>query len=292
MREASDRVFRAGAMVQSALRVQNSVLVPAVTHRELRKLARRSTNLISNSVLDPYAGGGVLSYALDAPLSRFAEAIRMLKVMADLHGIPKSTRVIGVTSTYPTEGKTTIAANIALLIASSGRRVALVDGDLRNPSLSEYFRKTGLPGVVDIVSGEVALRDILAEAENSPFLVLPAGNVKNVAHSNEIIGSDAMAALVAELRATFDYVILDLPPLAPVVDVRVASQLVDGFYYVVEWAKTNSARVERSLASAPEIYDKLVAVVLNKSDLQAVANYEEELPYYDRPYYVNYSSNA
>jgi len=85
---------------------------------------------------------------------------------------------------------------------------------------------------------------------------------------------------------------LDLPPLAPVVDVRVASQLVDGFYYVVEWAKTNSARVERSLASAPEIYDKLVAVVLNKSDLQAVANYEEELPYYDRPYYVNYSSNA
>src|SRR5262249_19864725 len=97
--------------------------------------------------------------------------------------------------------------------------------------------------------------------------------------------SDAVKRLIASLRTTYDYVIVDLPPVAPVVDVRTTANLVDCYVYVIEWGRTQISLVQHKLAAAPEIYDRLLGVVLNKANINVFERYEY---YYGTRYYARY----
>jgi len=103
-----------------------------------------------------------------------------------------------------------------------------------------------------------------------------------VLHTNEILASTAFRNLVENLRKTYDYVIIDFPPLAPVVDVRATTQIVDSYVYVVEWGKTRINLVQDRLLGCPEIHERLLGVVLNKANVNVLERYES---YYGKYYY-------
>jgi succinoglycan biosynthesis transport protein ExoP len=225
----------------------------------------------------------------NSPLSRFTESIRALKLAADGGNIVKYGKIIGVTSSLPNEGKSTIAISLATLIAHGGGRAILIDCDLRNPELSRMITPDAEAGLLEIIAGRAALEDVLWREPATELTLLPAVLTSRLAHSSNVLASQGMRDLFALLRASYDYVILDLSPLAPVVDVRVMAPLVDSFLFVVEWGRTDIEIVKLALSDAPEIYDNLLGIVLNKVDMKAFgryANYREN--YYNNPRYSRY----
>jgi len=281
LREYADKVFRTTAQVEDVLGANCVAIMPALS-ADLNKPSVFGRNL-SKKRENPQPD--LLRYVVENPLSRFAEAVRSLKVAVDLNSIVRENRVLAVTSTLPNEGKSTLSTNLAQLIAHSGARVILIDSDLRNPSLSRALVPDAKMGLVDVVAQKAQLEDVLTVDPETRLSILPAGTTSKLLHTNEVLASKAMHALITLLRSRYDYVVLDMPPMAPVVDVRVTSSFVDSYVFVVEWGKTKMDVVRHNLLGAPEIQDKLLGVVLNKADTKLLARYES---YHGRYYYQKY----
>ncbi|MCK1362231.1 polysaccharide biosynthesis tyrosine autokinase [Bradyrhizobium sp. 199] len=282
-REMTDKVFRTTKQVEDALGVSCIAILPVLSS---------SPGSRSGWMMPSGRGAGsnsqqpdLLRYVVGNPLSRFSEAVRSVKVAADLNQILRENRVLATTSTLPNEGKSTLSSNLAQLVAHGGARVVLVDGDLRNPSLSRALVPDAKAGLVDVIAQKVKLEDALVVDPVTQLSILPAGTTSKLLHTNEILASKAMRELVSLLRTQFDYVVMDMPPMAPVVDVRVTSSFVDSYIFVLEWGKTKIDVVRHNLRTAPEIQDKLLGVVLNKADTKALARYES---YHGRYYYQKY----
>jgi polysaccharide biosynthesis transport protein len=218
---------------------------------------------------------------IDEPLSAFAEAFRSVKVAADISG----SRVIGITSTVPGEGKSTISSNLSELIAHTGKRIIVLDGDLRNPSLTRGLAPNAKAGLLEVLNGQMSLDDAMYVDEDTGLRFLPAVVNSRVTYTNEILASDNFKNFVESLRNDYDYVLIDLPPIAPVVDVRATTQIVDCYIYVIEWGKTQVKLVQHQLSGFPELQDRLLGVVLNKADVRVLQRYET---YYGRYYYKNH----
>jgi len=285
-RELTDKVFRTSRQVEDLLRTHCLAVLPIVkpvvqSAKRPDVRAPRQPNTIARQ-------GDMLSYVVESPFSRFTEAVRSVKVAIDLNGIVRENKVIGITSSLPNEGKSTFAANLAQLIAHAGGKVVLVDLDLRNPSLTRSLAKDGR-GVVDVVAGRASLRDATWIDGDTGLNFLPSGATAKMLHTNEVIASPAVKKLFEVLRPAYDYIIVDLPPLAPVVDVRATSGIIDSYVYVVEWGQTKIDVVEHNLGTAPAVYDRILGVVLNKADTNVLGRYEGyHGNYYYRKYYARY----
>jgi succinoglycan biosynthesis transport protein ExoP len=251
-------------------------LVPAIPTGAVSALAQSPSRLISRKK-------AFMNEVIDEPLSAFTEAFRGIKIAADING--KDNKVIGITSTLPAEGKSTVASNLAQLIAHSGNRVILLDGDLRNPSVTRALAPDAKAGILDVISGRTTLDEALYTDEVTGLRFLPAVVDSRTLHTNEILGSATLRSLVENLRKSYDYVIMDFPPLAPVVDVRATTEIVDAYVYVVEWGKTRTNLVQHKLQSCPEIHERLLGIVLNKANINVLGRYEQ---YYGRYYYKNH----
>jgi succinoglycan biosynthesis transport protein ExoP len=224
----------------------------------------------------------------NAPFSRFSESIRAVKVTAD-SSIVRDSKTIGITSSLPNEGKSTVALSLATLINQGGGRAVLVDCDLRNPALSLMLTPGAKAGLLEIVSGTATLEDVLWREPVTGLAFLPAVPTSRVAHSSDLLASKSTRNLFDQLRGTYDYVIVDLSPLAPVVDVRVMTPLVDSFLFVVEWGHTKIEVAQHALANARGVCDNLLGIVLNKADMKAFARYAgDHQSYYDNSYYQRY----
>jgi capsular exopolysaccharide synthesis family protein len=221
------------------------------------------------------------------PSSRFTESIRSIRTALDLNPNTAPSRVVGLTSTLPNEGKSTIAASLAQLIAGAGKRVIVVDCDLRNPSLSSNFAPRAEVGIADVISGALTLEeavwtDSVTRLDFLPSKGIPIGNT-------DVFTSEQANRLFDQLRKSYDYVIVDLPPLAPVVDTRVISAFLDSVVLVVEWGRTTADVIEHALHSAPNVYDTLLGVVLNKTDMRAMKSYANHFgDYYNQEHYTRY----
>jgi len=216
----------------------------------------------------------LLRDVVEEPLSHFAEGFRSIKVAADVNGFVGSNKIIGVTSVLPNEGKTTVAANLAEAIAHAGKTVILIDGDLRNPTLSRLLSPNARIGLLEVLSNIRTAEEAIYRDDVTGLAFLPAVLKSRFAHTNEILSSEEFKNLIEKLRKHYDYVIVDFPPVAPVVDVRAGAHVMDSFVCVVEWGRTNISLVQRHLLGTPEIYSRLLGVVLNKADLKAVDRYE------------------
>jgi polysaccharide biosynthesis transport protein len=280
LREASDNVFRTSAKVEDVLHVKCIAMLP-----RLKPVAPDANDKEENTAA-AFAKGKVLHQVIDAPFSQFTESLRSLKVIVDLNSGGETKRVIGVTSSLPNEGKSAIAANFSALIAHSGSRVILVDADLRNPSISQHLGPAATIGLVDVATGRAALNDAIWTDPTSGLTFLAAGpHSTKLLHPNEFLGSIALKSLIDKLRGSYDYVVVDLPPLAPVVDTRMTTGCIDSYVYVVEWGRTKVDVVQHSLSNAREIYDRLLGVVLNKVDLSVLERYERHrTDYYYRQF--------
>lgn len=277
LREASNGDFRTIGQVEYALHLKCLAEVPVL------KDAR--PNLASSTYTGTYKEGQsagsdtqrrgphFLRHVLEAPFSRYTEAIKAIKIAADLNDALNSNKVIGVTSSLSGEGKSTIASNLAHLIADAGATVILVDADLRGPSLTQRLAPNCV-GLVEVISGNVALETAITPLPFSTLHFLGAGRDTKLPHTNEILASVSMKNLFETLRNRYDHVIVDLSPVGPIVDVRATAHIIDSYVYVIEWGKTRIDVINRSLADASGVYDRLLGVVLNKVNLKTLDLYE------------------
>jgi polysaccharide biosynthesis transport protein len=289
-REISDRVFRTSLQVEEHLQVNCLGMVPLVKTAPKSVSPARVAEVVGSGDARSIARDhGVLWTVVDAPFSSFAEAIRGLKVAADLAKVVKTNNVIGITSSQPNEGKSTIAMALAEVIAYGGGRVVLVDGDLRNPSLSRKLAPGAETGLLDVIAGKARLDEVMWNDPYTKLAFLPAIMQSRLAHTSEILASAATRKMFEALREAYDYVIVDLSPLAPVVDVRAMTHLVDSFVFVVEWGRTKFDAAEQALGAARGVYDNLLGVVLNKTDMKVLGRYEGYRGnYYYNRYYARY----
>ena len=226
---------------------------------------------------------------IDEPFSRFTEAIRAIKLACDVNGTLKANRVIGLTSSVPNEGKSTVAVSLARLMSQVGGRTILVDCDLRNPSLSRTLAPNATTGLLHVFSGRASLDEAIWSDPSTKMAFLPVVTRARPSHSNELLSSPQLKKLFEQLRERYDFVVVDLPPLAPIVDVRTTTQLVDSYIFVVEWGRTKIDVVEHALDRAPAVYDNLIGVVLNKVDMNVFGRYTNHHEgYYYNEHYSRY----
>ena len=281
VRASLDRVFRTSGQVEAALQTNCLALTPVLPPV---KVSGSSAPSGARTIV---RDTNVIWEVVARPLSRFAEGMRSVKLAADLGG--RSTKVLGVTSSLPNEGKSTIAAAFALLLAQTGARTILLDCDLRHPALSAALAPRAEHGLLDLISGKKQFDDVLWKEPTTKLYFLPGSAKPLTVHSSEVLSSAALRTLFAELRQKYDYVIVDLPPLAPIVDVRSTSGLVDSYVFVVEWASTKIGIAELALRKAPEVQESLLGVVLNKVDFKVLRRHEgHRSDYYSNKHYAQY----
>jgi capsular exopolysaccharide synthesis family protein len=223
-------------------------------------------------------------YQIHYPLSAFSESIRTLRsgiLMSDVDTPPK---VVHITSSCPSEGKSTIAVSLAISAASAGQKVVLVDADLRHPSTSRFFKMEQKKGLVDLLTGTAKFDDVLT-AKSEKLAVIPAG-AKSL-NPPDILGSDRMRGLIEHLRENFDYVVIDTPPVGPVIDSVIVAGLADKTIFVVRWASTSRDLVHTSVQKL-SVQKRLGGIVLNLVVAQRARKYGSD-NYGTREYAKYYS---
>jgi polysaccharide biosynthesis transport protein len=190
-------------------------------------------------------------------------------------------RVIAVTSPGPGEGKTTVASNLALAWTEIGRRVLLIDGDLRRPRLHEIFKVSNEWGLSDLLGGTDSTEGTEALVMGTNFgglHVLPAGSA--TANVSYLLHSPRVLELLQRMRSEFDMVIIDTPPMLPMPDARVLGRLVDGVILVVRSARTTKDTVAIASQRLTEDGTRVLGTVLNEWDLRKMSSTYGYCPVY------------
>jgi capsular exopolysaccharide synthesis family protein len=274
-RELLDRGVRTRRQVEAATGAPYLGALPTfdMKGRSMRRVAKRSRKLLDTEALR-FSAGPAYSVTLTAPLSRYAETLRGVKIAAE-GATGNAVGVLGVVSALPNEGRSTVAINLARMIAQSGRRPILIDGDMRNPTLSRELVPANAPGLADVVSGHARISEVVWTDQAVPLQFVPAGSGKTPL--NDALGASATRAVINACRQQYDIVIVDLPAVLPVVDVRAAAHLFDAFLFVVEWGYVTEDMLARAVqASGAE--DKILGTVLNKCNLRLMQRFETASP--------------
>ncbi|MBO9134163.1 polysaccharide biosynthesis tyrosine autokinase [Rhizobium sp. B230/85] len=265
-REFRDRFFRTGDQVRDSLHQEYLGIAPIVkpvTAAEIVQDHPRSIRQVN----------GVSNYVAEHPLSAFAETMRSAKIAIDVESGERMAKVVGIVSSLPGEGKSTISMNFAQLLAMQGARTLLIDADLRNPGATRSIGRHAEAGLLEALLERRPIQDLLLIDQKTKLAFLPAIVKRRVPHSSELLSSPAMNAMLDMARANFDYIVIDLPPLGPVVDARAISPNIDAFLFVVEWGKTSRKVVRSMFTSEPAIASKCAGVILNKVDTEKMKLY-------------------
>ncbi|MEZ2388359.1 polysaccharide biosynthesis tyrosine autokinase [bacterium RCC_150] len=195
-------------------------------------------------------------------LSPRAESFRQLRTNLQFAHISHKSKTVLITSSVPGEGKSTTATNLAISMAQSGKTVVLVDADLRRPMIGEYLGLDRSVGLTTALIGQADVGDLLQPWGDDDLYVLTSGQIPP--NPSELLGSGEMRDLLAQLEETFDAVIVDAPPLLPVTDSAVLSQLVDGVVVVVGMLGVRQTELEKSLAALQMVEANVLGLVLNR----------------------------
>ena len=209
-------------------------------------------------------------YVVQQPRSAGAEAMRSIKLSFDQSHRSRGERVLGITSALEGEGKSTVAASAAHLLSSGGARVLLVDGDLRRPVLSDRLHGAARVGLPDVLQG-LAYGSALVSDPTLGLDFLPARTEQGVVHPDGLLASPAMEGFLRSASAVYDYIVVDLPPMLPMVDVRSVAPFIDGFVMVVAWGQTEEDVLAAALDAVPVVREKLLGLLLNKVELNRLA---------------------
>ncbi|MDI6872259.1 MAG: CpsD/CapB family tyrosine-protein kinase [Bacillota bacterium] len=195
--------------------------------------------------------------------SPVVEAFRSLRTNIQFAGIKAPLKVIEVTSTVPGEGKSSVAANLASVMAlSSGARGVLVDADLRKPVQARIFDLSGRVGLTNVLMGSMSLEEALKETGIEGLKLLPSGPIPP--NPAELLESEAMVSLLDALRTQCDFVIVDTPPLLPVTDAALLAPKADGTILVVRAGRTPREAIRRGKQALEAADARVIGVVLNQ----------------------------
>ena len=264
--ETLDRGFRSSEQVEGMTGVGALSLIPMLTRRHRRRL--------------PFA-----RYVLERPASSFAEALRTLHTGILLSSADTESKSVLISSSLPSEGKTTISIALALLVARSGRTVLLVDADLRRGQVAEMLDLRSGPGLAEVLSApDASLEDAIQRDPDSGLHVLTAG-ARSASSSSDLLGSAPMTDLMSALRHAYDLIVIDSPPVHLVSDARILSTMADRTVYVVRWEKSRRDIVRLGLRQLMEAGADVAGVALNMVNVRKNARYG----YADSGYYYGSS---
>ncbi|HKU25292.1 MAG TPA: polysaccharide biosynthesis tyrosine autokinase [Candidatus Sulfotelmatobacter sp.] len=197
-----------------------------------------------------------------APQSPRAESFRQLRTNLQFANVSGRANTVLLTSSLPGEGKTTTATNLAIALAQAGQSVCLLDADLRRPMVNEYLGMDRNAGLTTALLGLEDVSSLLQRWGDDELYVLTSGQIPP--NPSELLGSQEMKSIIAQLELTFDTVIIDAPPLLPVTDAAVLSQHVGGVVVVVGSQKTRTQDLQKSLGALEMVGSKVLGVVLNR----------------------------
>jgi succinoglycan biosynthesis transport protein ExoP len=201
---------------------------------------------------------------VDRPMSSFAEAVRGLQMGLVLSNVDKRPKVVVVTSSLPDEGKTTVAISLARLVANTGQKVVLVEGDLRRPTVATVLGAVPRLGLVEALSGQAPLASCLTQDPRSELRILPASG--KITNPPDLLASTAMARLIKELSSSYDLVVIDSAPLLPVNDTKILARLADSVVFVVRWERTAREAVVSGARALADASAPVAGVVLARAD--------------------------
>lgn len=243
--DLADKTFRSPHEIIRALNLALIGHIPVI----------RGTKAKGNSDLHP------VLCTFHKPKSQTAEAFRAVRTAIYFSTQGQKNQVIQVTSPTPGDGKSTLATNLAITIAQSGKRVLLVDGDMRRPSLHKLFKADEKPGFSELLVEQVSISEAIRETEIEGLHLLPCG-VKPVQPS-ELLTSHRLPEVIAEFRNLYDMVIIDTPPVLVVTDPCPIAAIVDGVICAMRIKKNVRISAERMVEILRSVNANIIGVVVN-----------------------------
>lgn len=244
---------------------------------------REARRLLGRHAAEPEPGATTALALVSDVRSPVAEAYRHLRTSLLLSSAGQPPKTVLVTSSQPSEGKTTTAVNIATMLAQTGADVLVLDCDLRRPRIHAHFGMPNTKGVTNYLSGESNISELVQTYEKLPNLkVIPSGPVPP--NAAELLGSDEMRKLLYVLAENFTHIIIDSPPAISFTDASILSTMVDGVMLVVHGGRSSRAVVRRAKQQLQDVGAHLFGIVLNNVKLEGTDYY------YYSGYYSGYYS--
>lgn len=262
----------AGLLAGLALALAMEFATPGVSRPEDVERTLDVAHLASVPIVEGPAGAGLdptraARLILAEPLGAFAESIRGIRRALDVERPHSGPRIVLVSSALPGEGAEMIASNVAHHYALTGDRILLIDADLRRAPLTRRLAPQRTCGLLDILSqGLAADRAILRDQSTGLHFLPAAGPIPLQPASPELLASNRMAAAVGALKRHFDTIVIDAPPLLPVIDGRILADFADQIVFVMSWRRTPKPLARRALRLLGANESKIVGVVVNQVD--------------------------
>jgi succinoglycan biosynthesis transport protein ExoP len=270
-----DRRVKSQRQLEDLTGLPTLAAMPIIGTREIARRAARGRRQLGK--YDPNAAGLLLPamqpplmrYVLDEPTSLFAEAVRAVRLSVQRASRSEAVKTVMVTSSVDGEGKTTLTVNLAQSLAAVGVRTVLVEGDQRNPEMSRSLcPRLGGAG------SDAALDHTLFVDPETGLTILPAPPSEKMMTNSEFVFSNAMGNILEQLKQHFDCVIVDSPPLMPLVDARALSEVVDRVVLAVRWDGTPQEVVEQALGTMSFAHDRILGTVLTRVDMRRLRFYD------------------
>jgi capsular exopolysaccharide synthesis family protein len=196
------------------------------------------------------------------PKSQAAEAYRTLRTNIQFSSFDKRIKTIVVTSSQPGEGKSTIVSNLAITTAQSGKRVLLIDCDLRKPVIYKRLDLSNQEGLTSLLAGEKKLEECVKTIGLPNFYVITSGLIPP--NPAELLGSNKMKSIFEEVKENFDMIFIDTPPVLAVTDAQVLASLCDGVVLVASYGETDKNSIVRAKELIDKVGAKILGVIINK----------------------------
>ena len=200
------------------------------------------------------------------PKSPISEQYRTIRTNIQFASIDKEIKTLMVTSSGPGEGKSTTVANLAVVLAQQGKKVLLIDGDLRKPTVHYTFKVSNIYGVTNVLTRQTSLQDAVVTTTIPDVYVLPSGPVPP--NPSELIDSKSMDQLIEEASTIYDYVLFDTPPIMAVTDGQLLAHRVDGVILVISSGKTEIEAAVKSKELLEHANAKILGTVLNAKEVK------------------------
>jgi polysaccharide biosynthesis transport protein len=237
--------------------------------KELGRYDPKTTTLLPAALQPP-----LTRYAIEAPGTFFAEAIRAIRLALQRTMRTAPVKVVLVTSALDNEGKTTLATNLAQSLATLGIRTLLIDGDLRNPQLTRSLCPHAETGLLEVALGQAAPEEAILVDESTGLSILPSTTVNQADIITELMFSERIVDVLDHLRHRYELVIIDSPPLVPLVDGRALAELADRIILALAWDQTPGEVVSHTINLLSPVHDRILGTVLTRVDLSRLRFYD------------------
>ncbi|SDL25166.1 capsular exopolysaccharide family [Paenibacillus sp. ov031] len=210
------------------------------------------------------------------PKSSSSEAYRKLRTNIQFSSIDSQIQTIMIASALSGEGKTTTIGNLAVAYAQEGKKVLLMDTDLRKPAVHRMFNLPNHVGLTSVLSSQYKVKEVLRETDVEGLQVLSSGPIPP--NPSEMIGSRKMTALLQDLKEEYDVILFDTPPVLAVTDALIISSLCDGVILVVSAGKVKKDLVKKAKSHLEHVNARILGAVLNNIQVPKGrnANYGED----------------